>query len=64
MLLRLSNPHFAGCQSFGLHLQIDFRIDIRRVQRGVTQPSAYRVDVDSGAEKMRGEAVPTIPGPE
>jgi hypothetical protein len=57
MLLRLSRSHFAGCESFGLHLQIDFRIDIRRVERDMTQPRPNRVDVDSGAEKMGGGRV-------
>ena len=42
----------------GFHLQVDFSVNVCRVQRDVTQPSANRVDIDTGAEKMHGRGVP------
>ena len=62
MLLRFARLNFAGCQSFGLHFQIDLSIDIRRVQRDMTQPGTNRVDVDSGAEEVCCGRVPNRVG--
>ena len=44
-------------QDLGLLLKIDFGVDVSRVDRDVPQPGAYGVDIDSGAEQMRGSSV-------
>ena len=43
----------AFCQRLGLHLQIDFRIDVSRVQRNMAEPRANGVDVHPSAEQVR-----------
>jgi hypothetical protein len=35
-----------------LGLEVDFGVDVCRVERDVPEPSANRVDVDAGAQKM------------
>jgi hypothetical protein len=42
----------ASCERLSLHFQVHFRINICRVEREVTQPSADGVDVDACAQKM------------
>ena len=42
------------CQSLGFHLQIDFRVDVGRVERNMAEPRANGVDVHAGAEQVRG----------
>ena len=39
-------------QSLGLHLQIDFCIDVGGIDRNVSEPSPNRVDGHAGTEKM------------
>ena len=38
----------ARAQCLGLHLEIDLRVDVGRVDRDVAKPGANRVDVDAG----------------
>jgi hypothetical protein len=49
--------HFTCRQCPSLCFQIDLGVDIRRRQRYVSKPTAYRVDVDSGLEQQRGSRV-------
>ena len=49
--------HFTCGQCPSLCFQIDLGVDIRRRQRNVPKPTAYRVDVDSGLEQQRGSRV-------
>ena len=49
--------HFTCRQCPSLCFQIDLGVDIRRRQRNVPKPTAYRVDVDSGLEQQRGSRV-------
>ena len=46
--------NLAFCQSLGLPLQIDFCIDVGRVQRNMAEPRANGVEVHAGAEQVRG----------
>src|SRR5712691_6941142 len=63
--IRLFTPAFSGLayrwfamrEGLGLHLQIDFGIDIGRVERDMSQPSADRVDVHSRSEEVDGRGV-------
>ena len=45
---------------FGFTLQIDFGVDVGRVDGHVSEPSADGVDIDAGAEQMRRGRVPTM----
>src|SRR5437899_539774 len=47
----------AGAQSLGFHLEIDLRVDVRRVERDVAEPGANRVDVNAGTQQMDGRCV-------
>ena len=57
MLLR-NGADLAGCERFGLHLQIDFGVNVCSVERDVAQPSTDGVDVDARAEKMGSRRMP------
>src|ERR1039457_1878833 len=48
----------AMSQGFGLHFQINLRIDMRGVQRDVSQPTADGIDVDACTQQMDGTCVP------
>ena len=45
-------------EDFGFTLQIDFGVDVGRVDGDVSEPSADGVDIDAGAEQMRRGRVP------
>ena len=49
------------CEYFGFTLQIDFGVDVGRVDGHVSEPSADGVDIYASAEKMGGCGVPAIP---
>lgn len=51
---RLVVGDFAPCQSPGFHLQIDFRVNVRRIQRNMPEPGANGIDIHTGAEQMCG----------
>ena len=40
-------------EDFGFTLQIDFGVDVGRVDGHVSEPSADGVDIDAGAEQVR-----------
>ena len=42
----------AVSKRFGFHLQINFRLDVRGIEGDVAEPSADRVNVNAGPEKM------------
>ena len=44
-------------QSPGFHLEIDFCIDVGRVERNMAEPSANGVDVHAGTEQVRGRGM-------
>ena len=44
-------------KDFGFTLQIDFGVDVGRVDGDVSEPSADGVDIDAGAEQMRSRSV-------
>ena len=50
----------AGAQSLGFHLEIDLRVDVRRVERDVAEPGADGIDIDARAEEMYGRGVSII----
>src|SRR5216683_5786507 len=52
MLQWNSSTDFASRECLGLHFQIDFRINVRGIERNVTQPGADGVNVHAGTEKM------------
>src|SRR5215475_7252409 len=39
-------------QRLGFHLQIDFRIDVSRLERNMPEPGANRVDIHSCPKQM------------
>ena len=43
---------FASGERLSLHFQIYFRINIRGVERDVTQPGADSIDIDARAKKV------------
>ena len=45
-------------EHFGFTLQVDFGVDVGGVDRDVAEPRADGVDVDAGAQQMRGGCVP------
>ena len=45
-------------EDFGFTLQIDFGVDVGGVDGDMTEPCADGVDVDAGAQQMRGGGVP------
>ena len=49
---------FTHAQRLRLHLQIAFRVDIRRVDGDVPQPCSDRVDVDPCPQQVGGRGVP------
>jgi hypothetical protein len=51
-------------QGFRLHFQVDFRIDVGRVQRNMAEPRTNGIDVYAGAEQVCRRRMTTIPGPE
>ena len=42
-----------GRQRLRLGVEIDLRVHVRRVDAGVSQPSPYRVDINSGPKEVR-----------
>jgi hypothetical protein len=44
--------HFTACQRFCLHFKIDFNIDIRCINRNMSEPSSNSIDVYACMEKM------------
>ena len=47
-------------ESLRLHLKVDLRVYIGRLQRNMTQPRADGVDVDAATKQMNGACVPAI----
>ena len=58
MLQWNSSTDFASRECLGLHFQIDFRINVRGIERNVTQPGADGVNVHASTEKMGRRRVP------
>ena len=46
--------HLTVSKCGGLHLQIRFGVDIRCVERDMTEPGADRVNVNAGAKQVAG----------
>lgn len=46
------------CKHFCLPLQVNFSIDVGRVDGHVSQPCSDGVDIDTGAKQVRGGRVP------
>ena len=44
---------FALCQGLGLHLQIDFDVNVGRVERDMPEPGADGVDINASAKQVR-----------
>jgi hypothetical protein len=55
---------FALCQGLGLRLQVDFSVDIGRVERDMSQPGADCVDIYASVKQVRGSGMAPIPAPE
>ena len=52
----------APCQGLGFHLQIDFDVNVGRIERDMPEPGANGIDVDAGAEQVRGCGMPHVMG--
>ena len=50
--------NFALGQSLGFRLQINFCVDVGRVERNMPEPGANGVDVHAGAEQVCGRGMP------
>ena len=44
--------HFTACQCLSLHVEIDFGVDVRRIQRDMTKPCPDRIDIDPSSQQM------------
>ena len=46
------------CEHFGFPLEVNLGVDVGCIDGYMTQPGSDGVDVDAGAEQMRGGCVP------
>ena len=53
--------HFTACQCLSLHVEIDFGIDVRRIQRDMTKPGPNRINIDPSPQKMDRRGVANLP---
>jgi len=53
--------HVTACQCLSLHLEIDFGVDVSRIQRDMTKPRPDRVDIDPSAQQMYCSGVAIMP---
>jgi hypothetical protein len=51
MAVMADGRHVTACQRLGLHLKIDFGVDVGRIQGDMTEPRPDRVDIDPGAQE-------------
>jgi hypothetical protein len=58
VLLSLLSFDFTGGKRFGLHLQVNFGIDVGGVEGDVSELCADSVDVDAGAQEVGCGGVP------
>jgi len=48
-------------QGLGFHLQVNLGIDMRGLQRHVSQPRADRIDIHPGSQEMHGRRMSVMP---
>ena len=53
--------HFTVGECLGFHVEIDFSIDMGRIQGDMTEPSSDRINIDPSPHQMDRGGVPLMP---